>query len=78
MARGTHGKDTMENKIPTRVPISRMSEIAATHGMMSALNAPAKKPYIAANSMMDVIVVAKGQNTSVRRPMRKTEGNMTL
>ena len=63
---------------PIRMPISLISEICAIQGTMSALNAPEKKPYTAAKSMIVTRFVVNGQNTRIESPERNAHGTRML
>jgi hypothetical protein len=60
--------------IPILVPIARISDIFATHGVMTEMNAPEKKPYVAAKSMREMMDLEKSQNSREVKPQRNAEG----
>lgn len=64
--------------MPIRAPISVISEICATHGVITEMKAPEKNPYIAQNTMICVTDFAKSQNTTQRSPERNAEGTSKL
>jgi hypothetical protein len=51
-----------------------MSEIWATQGVITEMNAPEKKPYTAANSMSEMRDFVNIQNTRQERPEKNAEG----
>lgn len=74
----TYGIDIMVYNIPTFVPISLSSDIWAMHGVVRETNAPAKKPYNAANIMVVATVRATVHMKRQERPAIRAQGNKQL
>lgn len=70
----THGNDMILYNSPIREPTSLTSDIWAMHGTISALKAPEKNPYSAANIMREGRERAYAQKTSDERPARNAHG----
>lgn len=75
---GTHGTDMSVYSAPMRVPISRMSDICATHGVMTEVNAPDKRPYRAAKTAIETGPLLNIQKTRHVNPERKAVGHRRL
>ena len=70
----THGNEMMLYSIPMRKPKRSKSEICATHGVMRAMNAPEKNPYVAEKSIKAVRPRAISQMVTQARPDRNAAG----
>ena len=64
--------------IPILVPICRISEIWATHGVITDINAPEKNPYKAENSITATNDLANIQTTRHTRPEKNADGTRRL
>lgn len=60
--------------IPMRTPKRSKSEICATQGVISAINAPEKNPYVAAKSIRAVSPRAISQMVTQVSPERNAAG----
>lgn len=78
VGKNTHGKDIMLYNIPILLPICLISDICATHGVTTEMNAPDENPYAAAKSIRGTIDLANCQKTRQRRPEIKAEGKSRL
>jgi hypothetical protein len=68
----------MVYNIPILVPIWRISEIWATHGVITEMNAPEKNPYARANRMTTTNDLENIQNTRHATPEKKADGMRML
>lgn len=75
---GTHGNDNTLYNIPILIPISLISEICATHGFMSEMKAPDKKPKIVEKTMITAKLWANIQMKRQDSPARRAEGYRRL
>lgn len=74
----THGTEMNVYSMPMRIPISRMSDICATHGVTTEVNAPDKRPYRAAKMMIATRLLPNIQKTRHESPAKKAEGQRRL
>jgi len=74
----SEGTEMSVYSAPMRVPISRMSDICATHGLMTEMSAPDKRPYKAAKRAIETESLPNIQKTRHVSPQRKAEGHRRL
>jgi len=74
----SEGTEMSVYSAPMRVPISRISDICATHGVTTEMNAPDKRPYRMANTTTATRSLANIQKTRHKSPERKAEGQRRL
>jgi hypothetical protein len=60
--------------MPILVPICPISDICATHGVTSDINAPEKNPYSEEKSITEANDFANNQTTTQESPEKKAEG----
>lgn len=60
--------------MPILAPICPISEICATQGVTSEMNAPEKNPYSEENSITETKDFANNQTTTQESPEKNAEG----
>jgi hypothetical protein len=76
--RGTHGKEIILYSMPSLVPICGISDICATHGLITDTKDPEMSPYATENSITETSDLAKNQKTRHESPERNADGARRL